>query len=59
MKVGRKKRIGTVLNNKCDKTAVVAVERIKKDPKIGKRMKTIKKYKAHDEKNECKEGFLV
>jgi small subunit ribosomal protein S17 len=42
-----------------DKTVVVANETLQKDPLYGKYIKRTKKYKAHDENNECNEGDRV
>ncbi|HEY4715703.1 MAG TPA: 30S ribosomal protein S17 [bacterium] len=50
---------GKVLSNKMQKTVVVAVTSIKKHAFYGKYMRTKKRYKAHDEKNECKIGDNV
>lgn len=50
---------GTVISNKSQKTAVVRVDRLKVHPKYKKRYKVSKKYKVHDEKNECKVGDKV
>jgi len=55
-----KKRLqGTVISDKMDKTVVVKVEKWKVHPKYKKRYRIHKKYKAHDEKNECKIGDKV
>ena len=54
-----KSRIGTVLSNKMTKTVVVRVERRMKHGQYGKFLTEKKKYKAHDEKNECKIGDKV
>ena len=51
--------VGKVVSDKCDKTITVLVETYKKDPLYGKRVKTTKKYAAHDEKNEAKVGDTV
>lgn len=59
MKVGRKRRIGVVIGDKTPKTVTVLVERVKKHTVLEKRIKVAKKYKAHDEKDECKVGFIV
>ncbi|MFH1825542.1 MAG: 30S ribosomal protein S17 [Candidatus Firestonebacteria bacterium] len=59
MKVGKKRRIGIVVSDKCSKTVTVLVKRVKKHPMIEKRIRTVKKYKAHDEKDECRVGFVV
>ena len=50
----KRELIGKVVSNKCDKTITVLVETYKKDPLYGKRVKSSKKYAAHDEKNEAK-----
>lgn len=55
----RKLRIGKVVNNKMDKTVVVAVERSKPHPLYGKIIKSTKKYKVHDLNNECRIGDKV
>jgi len=55
----RKTRIGRVINNRMDKTVVVAVETLKRYPIYNKTIKRDIKYKAHDEKNECGLGDLV
>ncbi|MBN2373466.1 30S ribosomal protein S17 [bacterium] len=55
----RKKRTGIVISDKMDKTVVVEVERRFLDPVYKKILTHKKRYKAHDEKNECKEGDKV
>jgi len=55
----RKTRIGVVISDKMDKTAVVSTDRKVKHPIYGKPMRRSKKYKIHDEKNECKVGDQV
>ena len=50
---------GEVISDKMDKTVVVLVKTVKINPKYKKRYKFSKKYKAHDEKNECKVGDKV
>ncbi|MDI3508218.1 MAG: small subunit ribosomal protein [Clostridiales bacterium] len=55
----RKTAVGIVVSNKMDKTVVVANETLQKDPLYGKYIKRTKKYKAHDENNECNEGDRV
>ena len=54
-----KSRLGVVLSNKMTKTVVVQVERRTRHGKYGKIMTDKKKYKAHDEKNDCKPGDKV
>ena len=55
----RKTRIGEVVSDKMDKTIVVAVKTKKKHPLYGKTVNYTKKYKAHDENNECGIGDTV
>jgi small subunit ribosomal protein S17 len=55
----RKVRTGVVVSDKMDKTIVVAVENLMRHSVYGKTIKRTKKYKAHDEKNECKIGDVV
>jgi small subunit ribosomal protein S17 len=50
---------GRVVSDKMDKTVTVLVERKVKHPLYGKVMVRSKKYHAHDETNEVKEGDLV
>lgn len=47
---------GKVVSNKMDKTVVVAVTRLFQHPVYKKTVKKVSKFKAHDEKNECKIG---
>ncbi len=58
-KVARKTRIGVVISNKMDKTITVAIVSNKRHPIYGKVYKTTKKFKAHDENNECNIGDTV
>lgn len=56
----RNTRQGLVVNaGTMDKTVVVAVTYMVKAPKIGKVVKKTKKFKAHDENNECGIGDTV
>ncbi len=50
---------GTVVSDKTDKTVVVKVERRVKHPLYGKIIKLSKKYHAHDEGNEFRQGETV
>jgi small subunit ribosomal protein S17 len=55
----RKKRVGHVVSNKMDKTAVVLVE-TRRPHRLYKRIiKQKSKFMAHDEKNECQIGDVV
>lgn len=55
----RKTRIGTVVSNSMNKTIVVEVKSSKKHPLYKKVVKTRKKFKAHDEKEEANVGDVV
>lgn len=50
---------GRVVSDKMDKTVTVLIERKVKHPLYGKVITRSKKYHAHDEGNECREGDLV
>jgi len=50
---------GNVVSDKGDKTVVVLVERKVKHPLYGKIIRRSKKYHAHDEANEYREGEVV
>ncbi len=50
---------GRVVSDKMDKTVTVLIERRVIHPLYGKIITRSKKYHAHDESNECKEGDLV
>ncbi len=50
---------GTVVSDKMDKTVTVLIERKIKHPLLGKILRVSKKYHAHDEENECKQGDMV
>ena len=55
----RKVYQGRVVSDKMDKTITVAIETFKNHPVYGKRVKYTKKFKAHDENNEAKQGDIV
>ena len=50
---------GRVVSDKMDKTVTVLIERSVKHPLYGKVVRRSKKFHAHDEANECREGDLV
>ena len=58
-KVNHKTIQGVVVSDKMDKTITVLVTSKKKHPIYKKYMTSTKKYKAHDEKNECSVGDKV
>jgi small subunit ribosomal protein S17 len=55
----RKTKVGFVVSDKMDKTIVVAVEDFVRHSLYGKSVKRTKKFKAHDENNECNIGDKV
>ena len=55
----RNEVIGTVVSDKMDKTVTVKVYRQVKHPKYGKYIRLTSTFKAHDEKNEAKQGDRV
>ena len=59
MRGQRKRLTGRVVSDKMDKTVVVRVEHVGRHPRYGKVLRLRKKYKAHDEQNECRVGDLV
>lgn len=60
MERGRRKvKTGFVTSDKMDKTIVVSIVDFVMHPLYGKRVKRTKKYKAHDENNQCGIGDKV
>jgi len=59
MEKKHKTRVGRVVSNKMDKTVVVSVETLRHHPLYKKTIRRAVKYKAHDEKNECRLGDTV
>jgi small subunit ribosomal protein S17 len=55
----RRTKVGVVVSDKMDKTITVAVIDNKRHPIYGKVYKSTKKFKAHDENNECQVGDTV
>ncbi len=55
----RKEYVGDVIRDKTDKTVVISVERIVKDPQFKKYLKRSTTYMAHDADNACKLGDRV
>jgi small subunit ribosomal protein S17 len=58
-KTGRKTLTGKVINNKMDKTIIVAISRLIKHPLYEKYIRKTTKVMAHDEKKECDVGDIV
>ena len=55
----RKTLIGVVVSNAMEKTCVVAIKSNVRHPIYNKIVKKTKKFKVHDEKNECNIGDKV
>ena len=55
----RKTRVGVVVSDKMDKTIVVAVKDSVQHPLYKKILKRTKKFKVHDENNECGVGDTI
>ena len=55
----RKTRTGVVVSNKMDKTIVVAIKTKVRHPRYGKMVNRTRKFKAHDEQNQCGIGDTV
>jgi len=54
-----KKKIGTVVSNKMDKTIIITVENKYAHPLYGKTLKKNQRFLVHDEQNACKLGDVV
>ena len=55
----RKVRVGKVTSDRMDKTCVVSIERLVKHATYGRYVRRRKKFKVHDEKNECRIGDVI
>ncbi len=55
----RRELVGVVVSDSMDKTITVLVETYKKHPLYGKKIKTSKKFKAHDIDSKAKVGDKV
>ena len=55
----RKTRVGKVVSDRMDKTAVVSIERLVKHTTYGRYVRQRTKFKVHDEKNECRIGDTI
>lgn len=55
----RKTRVGIVVSDKMDKTVVVEIKQKTKHPLYKKTITTTKRFKAHDENNQCGIGDTV
>ena len=57
--INKKTLRGTVVSDKMQNSAVIAVSRYVKHPKYKKYMKVTKKFTVHNEGNTAKEGEMV
>jgi small subunit ribosomal protein S17 len=57
--INKKMYVGVVVSDKMEKTVVVACQRAFKHEKFQKIVKTVKKYKVHDDKSQAKIGDKV
>jgi small subunit ribosomal protein S17 len=55
----RKRREGVVVSDKMNKTVVVEVGRLVRHPRYHKFLRQRRRYKAHDERNQCRVGDRV
>lgn len=55
----RRSLIGMVVSDRMDKTVVVRVERLVKDPRYEKFVRRYSRFMAHDEANACSIGDRV
>ena len=55
----RRTLVGRVVSDGLDKTVVVRVERLVKDPRYKKYVRRYSKFMAHDEENACSIGDKV
>jgi small subunit ribosomal protein S17 len=51
--------VGTVVSDQMDKTVVVRVERLVRDPEYKKYVRRYSRFMAHDEQNTCQVGDRV
>lgn len=50
---------GVVVSDKMKKTVVVEITRLKEHPRYKKRIRMSKRFKVHDENNDCRMGDIV
>jgi small subunit ribosomal protein S17 len=55
----RKVRVGTVVSDKMQKTVVVQIERLVKHSTYKRYVRRRKRFKVHDENNECRIGDKI
>lgn len=54
-----KEKLGIVVSDQMDKTIVVSIENRTTHKRYGKIIAKTKRYKVHDEQNECKVGDYI
>jgi small subunit ribosomal protein S17 len=54
-----KTKEGVVVSDRMDKTVVVAVERLVRHPLYRRVIRRTRRFKAHDEQNDCRVGDRV
>lgn len=59
MRQRTKQREGVVISAKMNKTVMVQVDRLVEHARYGKRVRRRKKFMAHDERSECRQGDRV
>jgi len=50
---------GVVVSDKMKKTVVVEITRLKEHPRYKKRIRMSRRFKVHDENNDCRMGDIV
>jgi small subunit ribosomal protein S17 len=55
----KKPVVGEVISDKMDKTIVIKVQRTYQEPLLKKVVRSIKKYKVHDENEQAQVGDIV
>ena len=55
----RKTRVGKVVSEEMEKTAVVTIDRLVKHPQYKRYVRKRKKYAIHDPENQCHLGDVV
>ena len=54
-----KERLGVVVSDKMDKTIIVSIENRVTNKRYGKIVASTKRYKVHDDSNECGVGDIA
>ena len=55
----KKIRVGTVVSDKMQKTVVVQIERLVRHPVYKRYVRRRKRFKVHDEENQCRIGDVI